>query len=111
MTVIFSSIGSGVLYILLYCLCVAATAVLTGALLSTVADLSLKGKSDVDQQGVGGFISGIIIGAVISIILTAYLLITTTMHATFMTTLGICACLVVAIFFVIFLNGRLYGRR
>jgi formate/nitrite transporter FocA (FNT family) len=111
MTTIFSSIGSGVLYVLLYCLCVAATAVLTGVLLETIGNLSLKGKSDVDQQGVAGFISGIIIGAVISVILTAYLLVTTTMHATFMTTLGICACLAVASILVVILNGRLYGRR
>jgi hypothetical protein len=106
----FSTIGSGILYLIAYCVFVGATTLLAGALASTLADLSLKGKPDANMDGVGGFISGLIIGGIISVLLIGYFIFTMTLYSTFMTTLGICACLAGASLFVVFLNQRLYGR-
>jgi hypothetical protein len=107
MTSFFSSIGSGVLDLFVFCLCVAVTAGLSGILLSLTAELSLKGKSDVNQDAAGGFLSGIIIGGVVSFFLTAYLLFATDLHATVMVTLGICGCLAVASIGLTYLNWKL----
>ena len=107
---IFSSIGSAVVYILAYCAFVGVTAVLAGLFCSTLAGLTLKGKSDVDQQAVGGFFSGFIIGLIVAIFLIGYFIFTMTLYTTFMSTLGIWAILVVASLFVYYLSQRLYGR-
>ncbi len=107
---IFSSIGSGILYIICYCVFVGATALLAGVFASTLADLSLKGKSDPDMQAVGGFFSGLIVGGIIAIFLIGYFIFTMTLYSTFRSTLGVCACLAGASLFVFLLNRRLYGR-
>ncbi len=107
---IFSSIGSGFLFIVAYVVFVGVTTMLAGILVSTLATLSLKGKSDPNQDAVGGFFSGAIIGGIVSVFLIGYFIFTMTLSATFMTTLGICACLAVASFCVYLLNGMLYGR-
>jgi hypothetical protein len=107
---IFSSIGSVVEYFLAYCAFLGVTAVLTGIFCSTLAGLTLKGKSDVDQQAVGGFFSGYVIGLIVAFFLIGYFIFTMTFYTTFMSMLGIWAILVVASLFVSFLSQRLYGR-
>ncbi len=94
MLMLFSAIAEAIVYLFAFCLCVLGTAIVCGAMLKAAA---------------GEFFRGFLLGVVISMIVTACLLFTTSLPATFMTTAGICVLLMLVTCLVLRVNAKLYA--